>query len=462
MHSSLIVSPSGIRGIVGESMTPEVAARYGAAFGQHLREADPEDGAAGPVLVARDSRTSGELLLDAASAGLSASGLSVADAGVVPTPTLLLAVRDDPLARGGLIVTASHNPVEWNGLKLASREGRFLPPAEGVRVQAILESGPRLERWGTLGDRRPLPGAAAHHVRRIVGLEVVDVEAIRAAAPLVAVDCVHGAAGILMPRLLEALGCRIQGLGLQPDGLFPRSPEPLPENLSELGDLVRGSGAELGLAVDPDGDRLALVDGDGRAVGEDWTLALAAEYVLSLRKGPVVTNLSSSLAIEDVAVRAGVPFYRTPVGEARVAEKMLEVGATIGGEGNGGVMLPDLNVTRDAGVAAALILSLLARGGARLEELLAGRPRYHMVKRKRDRPGGQLEEVYRTLLRDAPPGAAVDLSDGVRLAWNPPGEWVHIRASGTEPILRIISESAERERAADLARWAADRVGAAP
>jgi phosphomannomutase len=456
---SLIVSASGIRGIVGRTMTPELAVRYGAAFGLHARAAARAADGGGHVLLGRDSRTSGPLLADAAAAGLCAAGVDVLDAGIAPTPTHLLAVRDDPDAIGGLIVTASHNPVEWNGLKLAAATGRFVTPADGRRIQEAFEAGGGLAAWDRLGSRGTRSGVAAHHIERILGLDMVDPRAIREWGPTVAIDCVHGAGAVVVPELLSRLGCRVEGIGLEPDGRFPRNPEPTPENLGELCELVRATGADLGLAVDPDADRLSIVDERGEPIGEDWTLAFAVEYVLSRRPGPVVTNLSSSQSIEDAARSAGVPFHRSPVGEARVAERMAEVEAVIGGEGNGGVMLPDLNLTRDAPLAAALVLSFLATRRARPAELLAGRARYAMVKRKAARPPQGAEAAFGALEAEAR-GAERDRSDGLRLSWPAAREWVHVRQSGTEPILRVISEAPDAARAVGLADWAEGYVKA--
>jgi phosphomannomutase len=441
-------------------MTPEVAVRYGAAFGRHLQVIGAADDPGAYVIVGRDSRTSGDLLSAAAGAGLRAAGIPVRDAGIAPTPTLLLAVRDDVRAVGGLVVTASHNPIEWNGLKLASGAGRFVSPEAGQAVQQLFELGPELADWSELGSGGTLAGVAEHHIDRVLSLSLLDIEAIRRRAPVVALDCVHGAGGAVVPELLRRLGCTVEGIGLTTDGLFPRDPEPIPANLGELSRLVRSTGAEIGLAVDPDGDRLALVDGSGEAVGEDWTLALAAEYVLGRRPGALVTNLSSSQSIEEVAVRAGAPFHRAPVGEARVALKMVEVDAVVGGEGNGGVMLPDLNLTRDAAVAAALVLNLLAAEEMTLGDLLAGRTRYHMVKRKVERGRLDPEDIYRRIQAGVPPGAAENTEDGLRLAWPEAREWLHVRPSGTEPILRIIAEAPSLGRAEQLAAIAGRSVNA--
>jgi phosphomannomutase len=457
----LIVSASGIRGIVGHTMTPEITSRYGAAFGAYLREQSGGRGVNGAyVLVGRDSRTSGPLLADAVAAGLCAAGVDVRMTGIAPTPTHLLAVRDDPGAVGGLIVTASHNPVEWNGLKLASADGRFVRPADGERIQSLFDQGPVLAEWDGLGSRTEKTGVIEHHIERILDLDLVDVEAIRKWGPTVALDCVHGAGAVVVPELLRRLGCRVEGIGLEPDGRFPRNPEPTPENLGELGDLVRATDSPVGFAIDPDSDRLSIVDETGTPIGEDWTLALAVEYALRRRPGPVVTNLSSSQSIEDAANAANVPFYRSAVGEARVAERMAETGAVIGGEGNGGVMLPDLNLTRDAPLAAALVLSHLAAGQVGPRRLLGSRTRYSMVKRKAARPAGGAEQAFAALERESGDGAEFDHSDGLRIVWPEAREWVHVRASGTEPILRIITESPHAARSEELADWASAHVDA--
>ncbi|HKK28316.1 MAG TPA: phosphoglucosamine mutase [Gemmatimonadota bacterium] len=465
MSEELIVSASGIRGVVGEGLTPEVAARYGAAYGTFLgSEADGagaghEAGALGRVLLARDSRTSGPLLTDAVASGLRSAGWSVVDLGIAPTPTALLAVQDDGEAAGGVIVTASHNPVEWNGLKLASPSGAFLAPEDGRRVQQIYERGPAHAAWDELGGREARAGAVEHHVERILALPLVDAAAIADRAPLVALDTVHGAAGPIMRLLLDRLGCRMEGLGLEPDGRFPRPPEPVPEHLGDLRDRVRATGADLGMAIDPDGDRLALVDEEGDPLGEDWTLALAVEYVLGRTPGPVVTNLSSSRVIVDAARRGGASVELSPVGEANVAARMRETGAVVGGEGNGGVMLPALHLTRDAPLAATLVLGLLAATGHGLREHLAGRERYAIAKRKVSRPEGALEPIYRALREAVPGGAEEDVQDGLRLDWPGEGRWLHVRPSGTEPILRVIAEGPTAGEAASLADRALEVVG---
>jgi phosphomannomutase len=460
MQARLIVSSSGIRGVVGRSLDPATALRFAAAYGTLL--ARDEGGVDGHLLMGRDSRVSGPVLADAVAAGLRAVGWSVRDAGVVATPTGLLAVQDDPEARGGVLVTASHNPPEWNGLKLATAGGEFVSPGQGEAVSRILEEGPAWSAWDGQGGRSAAPGAVEHHVERILGLEeLVDPGAVADADLTVAVDAVRGAGGPVMTRLLEAMGCRVEGLDLEPDGRFPRDPEPRPENLERLGDRVRSTGADLGLAVDPDTDRLALVDGTGRPVGEDLTLALAARYVLRRRPGPVVTNLSTSRVVRDVAEAAGCELHLAPVGEANVAARMREVEAVVGGEGNGGVMLPALHLTRDAPLASALILSGLAREGASLGEAVAALPVYHIAKSRAGRPEAGLAPVYDALASAAGDGARADRQDGLRLDWPGDRRWVHVRPSGTEPIVRIIAEAPEAAEAERLVAWARERMAAA-
>lgn len=464
MPDRLIVSSSGIRGVVGDGLDPATALRFAAAYGTLLRDGEASDGrgtAGGHLLLGRDSRVSGPVLADAVAAGLRAVGWSVRDAGVVATPTGLLAIQDDSDARGGILVTASHNPPEWNGLKLATPGGEFVSPADGREVQRLFGDGPAWTDWEGQGGRSEAPGAVEHHVERILGLELTDAAGVAAAGLTVAVDTVRGAGGPVMTRLLEAMGCRVEGLDLEPDGRFPRDPEPRPENLERLGERVRSSGADLGLAVDPDGDRLALVDDAGRPVGEDLTLALVARYVLRHRSGPVVTNLSTSRVVRDVAEAAGAALHLAPVGEANVAARMREVDAVVGGEGNGGVMLPALHLTRDAPLAAALVLSGLAGEGGTLRETVDDLPGYHIAKSRAPRPDAALEPVYAAMLEAAGDGADADRQDGLRLDWPAERRWVHVRPSGTEPIVRLIAEAPQAEEADRLVAWARERLEAA-
>jgi len=345
-------------------------------------------------------------------------------------------------AAGGLAITASHNPVEWNALKLVGPDGIFLDGDAGAAVRALAEKGPARAGWDAIGVVREDAGAIARHLDQVLQLPMVDVARIRARRFHVALDCVRGAGGTSIPPLLEALGCRVSAINLETDGRFPRAPEPLPENLGDLSRLVRETGADIGMAVDPDVDRLALVDERGAPIGEDYTLAFAVRAVLLGLKREAdapaaVVNLSTSLVVEDAARDHGARFFRAPVGEAHVARMIRDEGAVIGGEGNGGVILPSVHIGRDAPIGVALILQLLVESGEKVSGLVGGAPRYHIVKAKAPR-GADLAPAYQAL-RKRFADATVDDRDGLRLSW--PDRWVHLRPSGTEPIIRFIAEA---------------------
>ncbi len=446
----LMVSVSGMRGRVGSPLTPELLAGTAAAFGAFM-----SDGSRGPVCLGRDSRTSGPMLSRAVIAGLQSVGVDVIDLGVVPTPTLLLSVQYHG-AVGAIGVTASHNPAEWNALKLVSEEGIFLDADRSMAFRTYLTTqDPPRAAWdalGTLGEDRD---AWPRHLERILELPNVDAAAIGSRGLKVAVDCVHGAGGPVVSELLERLGCEFVGIGMEPDGLFPRDPEPTAANLSDLGALVRQSGAVAGLAIDPDADRLSLVDETGRPLGEDLTLALAAAAVLKRTPGPVVTNLSTSQVVEDVAEAYGASLFRAPVGEVNVARRMQKEGAVVGGEGNGGVILPALQHTRDAPLAVALVLQHLADEGVTLSEAAGRWPGYTIVKEKVTFPRESLQEGYSALEADLD-AEAKDESDGLRLAWPGRKVWLHVRPSGTEPVVRLIAEAPDERRAGELVSRAAE------
>lgn len=443
-NDGLMVGVSGIRGRVGEALTPEVVATYAAAFGAWAAAR----GASKSIVVGRDSRVSGPLFHRVVLSALQSVGCNVIDIGLTTTPTCQLAVEDHHAA-GGLMISASHNPIEWNALKCIGPTGLFLENAEGVEMRSLVETGIRRASWDELGTIEVDDRAVQRHIDRVLAIPYVDVEAIRRRRFKVALDCVRGAGAVIMPALLERLGCEMIAINLESDGRFPRAPEPVAENLGELESLVKKSGAAVGLAVDPDVDRLALVSDAGKAIGEDFTLALAARLVLRHRRGPVVTNLSTSRIVEDVAAEAGVATIRAPVGEVNVAVRMRDEKAPVGGEGNGGVILPEVHLGRDAPVGAALLLQLLHEDNKPLSEIVAGLPRYVIVKDKLNRPKARLDTVYEAL-RAAFPAAAADSQDGLRLSW--PDRWVHIRPSGTEPIVRVIAEAPTNGEALELVR----------
>jgi len=443
MSDTLMVGVSGVRGIVGKDLTEDVVTRYATAFGLWARGRKPL------VVVGRDARKSGPAFETAVVAGLASVGCDVVKVGLAPTPTIQLAVEHHR-AGGGIAITASHNPIEWNALKFIGPDGVFLDGADAVRLQQLaVQSGEGREKAGNV---RTDEGAVTRHLEGVLRLPGLAVAEIRAKEVRVALDAVRGAGGPIMRALLERLGCEVAGIHLETDGEFPRAPEPVPENLGELAGLVRRSGADLGFAVDPDGDRLAIVDERGEPIGEDYTLAFAVRAVLGGEHGTgngnrvVVCNLSTSLVVEDAARECGAEVVRTPVGEAHVARAILRLAAVIGGEGNGGVIYPALHVGRDAPVAAALALEWLARTGRPVSALVAAAPRYTIVKAKLPR-GPALEPVYAALRRRYA-DATADAQDGLRLAWG--DRWLHVRPSNTEPIIRLIAEAPTRAEAEGL------------
>lgn len=447
-----MVSVSGMRGHVGSDLTPEVVARQASALGAWVRRSGGNT-----VVIGRDARTSGEMFAMAAASGFASVGVHVVDVGVVPTPTVQMAVEHHH-AGAGLIITASHNPIEWNALKFVGPDGIFLDEAAGRVVRELAEQGPVRSGWDDIGSYRRDPDAVARHLDAILALDVIDVPLIQAAGLSVALDAVRGAGGPVMAELFRRLNVTMTGIHLEADGRFPHEPEPVPANLGDLAALVKQTGHDVGMAVDPDVDRLALVDDRGEPIGEDYTLALAVRAVLSRRPAAsppatVVVNLSTSLVVEDAARAHGARFFRAPVGEANVARSIVSEGAVIGGEGNGGVILPALHVGRDAPLAAALILQHLATTRQPLSALVASAPRYSIVKAKAPR-GGDLAGRY-TALRNAFADADVDERDGLRLGWS--DRWLHVRPSGTEPIVRMIAEAptvAEAEALVATARTA--------
>jgi phosphomannomutase len=429
--SQLMVSISGIRGIVGEGLTPEVVLSFAQAFGTYCH--------GGKVVLGRDSRVSGPMLQHLVTAGLLATGCEVVDLGIAPTPTTQHAT-EYLHAAGGLILTASHNPVMWNGLKLLAADGLFLDGEQGAQVLRLHEQKKYASKtWEGLGRASRYEKAVDHHLQAVTGLPFLELEKIRRRKFKIVVDCVHGAGGVIIPSLLEQLGCAASFLNLEPHGRFPRNPEPVPENLGQLCETVKVQGADLGVAVDPDADRMALVSERGVPLGEEYTLALAVDFMLNLKKGIVATNVSTSLAIDDIAAKYGCAVERTKVGEINVAKRMREVGAVIGGEGNGGVILPEVHLGRDAIAGIALVLQHLANSGGTLSALHASLPQYVMCRHKvelEDR--GQVNKILPKILAKYA-HERIDTLDGVKILRDK--SWVQVRASNTEPIMRIMAEA---------------------
>ena len=441
-HKDLMIGVSGIRGIVFDPLSSEVASRYAVALATLL--------GVGVYVIGRDTRPSGDVLGPSVAAALASSGCDVIDVGVAPTPTIQLAVEHHK-AVGGIAITASHNPAEWNALKLISGGGTFLVKKQIEAIKTIVMERQfaygQGDKTGRIGND---DGAIGRHIDAVLGLEYVDADAIAAAHLKVAVDCINGAGSDAVPLLLDRLGCEVVTLDCEGNGDFRRNPEPVSANLGGLSDVVRGSGADVGFAVDPDADRLSIVDETGRAIGEEYSIVLSAELVLSRGggKGPVVVNLSTTRAVDDVAGRHGAKVIRAPIGEINVVEKMKEAESPIGGEGNGGIILPALHYGRDSMVGIALVLQLLAERKEKLSQVMTLFPQYVIVKTKA--PLKDIADIgsLRPRLETEFDGATVNDDDGLRFDLG--DGWVHIRKSGTEPVVRIIAEGGDEEGAQAL------------
>lgn len=440
---SLMVSISGVRGILGDDMNPEVSARFAAAYAAWL--------GGKRVVIGRDSRASGPVLAAAASAALRFLGIDVVDVGIAATPTVELMVEHLG-ADGGIVITASHNGEAWNALKLLDGRGEFIDSSAVTRIRELVESDEGLYRPAEMyGSYEVYDRADSDHVDRILSLECIDRDVIAGAGIRAAIDCVNGAGSRIVPLLLAELGVEVTALYTDVDSPFPHDPEPRPANLSELAAAVPESGADIGFACDPDADRLVLVDGSGTVLSEELTLSLAADFVLGIEKGPVVVNLSTTRRIDDVAARHGVESFRSKVGEANVIEVMKEKGAVIGGEGNGGVIYPKVHHGRDAMTGISLLLQYVASSGKSVGELAAALPDYSVVKEKISFEGSFDELTSR--LRKIFDGNYNEL-DGIRIDMDK--GWVHVRRSNTEPVVRIIAEAESAGLAEELVSQASE------
>lgn len=436
-----MISVSGVRGIVGESMTASVCLRWAQAFG-HLCSK-------GTVVVGGDSRVSKTMMRAATISGLASAGASIIDVGVVPTPTVSLAVERHS-ASGGIAITASHNPAEWNALKFYGSDGLFIDSGQGQLLRSLVEGDrtfdvPAFEVGTYARDEH----AIESHLNAVLGLPFLDADAIRKRKFRVGLDAVHGAGGELLTRMLDMLGCEVVSYHIEPTGRFPRNPEPTNENLRKISSAMREDRVDIGFVLDPDADRLALVRSDGLPAGEELTLCVAALAALPHIPGPVVANCSTSLALREIAKDFNREYFETKVGEAHVARKMIEVNAAIGGEGNGGVMLPMIHAARDSAVGAALVLKALLEFGGTSADLFDSLPRFSLVKKKRE--FNSLEEQREAMerLNSVDSLGTPDCLDGLK--WRTSDAWVQARQSNTEPIVRVFAEASSSERAEELA-----------
>jgi phosphomannomutase len=450
---SLIKSISGIRGTiggrVGEGLNPLDIVRFTAAYARHIQENKTVN--SNTIVVGRDARISGEMVRQTVIGTLLGMGMDVVDIGLATTPTTEVAVTMEQAA-GGIILTASHNPKQWNALKLLNEKGEFLNGVMGADVlQKAAEEDFVFADVDALGQLTTDDTYTDKHIEAVLALDLVDVAAIRKADFTVAIDCVNSVGGIAIPALLEALGVKqIEKLYCEPNGHFPHNPEPLPENLIEISNLMKSGKADVGFVVDPDVDRLAIIAEDGSMFGEEYTLVAVADYVLQHTPGNTVSNLSSTRALRDVTERHGQQYNPSAVGEINVVEKMKETQAVIGGEGNGGVIYPAAHYGRDALVGIALFLSLLAKSGKKVSELRHSYPNYYISKNKIElTPDLDIDALLEKVKSQYSQFEITDI-DGVKIDF--PDGWVHLRKSNTEPIIRIYSEAASMAQAEEFAQ----------
>ena len=436
----LIESISGVRGTVPDSLNNEVVALYAGAFHQFCPKGD--------IVVGRDSRSSGIHFLTKIVETLMASGRTVNQGGIVPTPTLQYVV-DDTEAVGGIIVTASHNPAEWNGLKFLGADGCYLNSSQVKKLMKLKSVDLPEFSYGE-GKQIQINDAIDRHITRTCDVRWIDLDAIRQRKFKVAVDAINGAAAVALPELLDRLGCEVVTINCEPTGEFTRGTEPLPENLSDLSQLIQQENCHVGFATDPDADRLAVIDEKGKPVGEEYTLVLALDAFLSTidSSETVVTNLSTTMAVDKVAERYGAQVTRSAVGEINVVEMMKKTGASIGGEGNGGVILKEVHLGRDSLVAGASMLHRLAQTDSNLSEVMNKLPKFEIVKYKVFIEQIDGDTLFQKI-SDSFDGALIDERDGLKLTWN--DRWIHVRRSNTEPIMRIYTEASSEKEARELA-----------
>lgn len=427
---TLMVSISGIRGIVGDGLDPKTIVKYTSAYADFCGK--------GKIIIGRDARITGAMVQNIIAGTLLAKGNDVVDIGICPTPTVLLNVKNLN-AVGGIAISASHNPNEWNALKLLNKEGEFMTPEENKKMLSLLDKCEEsYQPWDAIGKYTDYKTGLEDHIKKALSFKYLNLSGLKKRKFKVLLDCVNGAGVYAMPPLLKELGCEVIELNCEKSGIFPRLPEPIPENLKETMLAVKKSNADIGIVVDPDVDRLVLITNEGVAFGEENTITQAVRYILSKEKGNCVVNLSTTRGVDDVAAENGCKVYRSAVGEANVVKKMKEVKAIIGGEGSGGVIYPELLFGRDALAGTVIMLQHLLEFGGTMGELKRDLPQYFISKKKIEIGSKNPDEVINKLI-DKYSKEEINTEDGLRIDFD--DHWVHLRKSNTEPIIRCIVEA---------------------
>lgn len=437
---TLMVSVSGIRGIIGNGLDPQTIVKYTSAYADFCGK--------GKIILGSDGRISGEMVRNLVVGTLTAKGNDVIDIGVCPTPTVLFNVKNLKAA-GGIQISASHNPNEWNALKLLNKQGEFMSPEENKNMISLLdETEKNYVGWDKLGKVIKYEKGLADHINAVLKMDYINVAKIRKRKFKVLLDCVNGAGAYSMPQFLERLGCKVFTINSEKSGIFPRLPEPIPENLKATMRAVKKHKADIGIVVDPDVDRLVLITEKGEPFSEENTITQAVKFYLSKKKGNAVVNLSTTRAVDDVAAQNGCKVFRSPVGEANVVKKMKEVKAVIGGEGSGGVIVPKVNFGRDALVGSAIMLQHLFEFGGKMSELKKSLPQYFIAKKKIELGSMNPDDVIKRLVEKYK-DEKINLEDGLRIDFD--DHWAHFRKSNTEPIIRCIVEAKSKKSADELA-----------
>ncbi|MCG6913148.1 phosphoglucosamine mutase [bacterium BMS3Abin03] len=428
--STLMVSVSGIRGIVGDGLDPHMIVKYASAYAGFIGR--------GKIVLGRDARITGEMVDNLVTGTLLAKGLDIINIGICPTPTIQYNVRELKAA-GGIAISASHNPNEWNALKLLNSTGQFLNPDENeFMIEELEESNKNYTSWTRIGKSVVFNEGIKNHMDAVLNLKYIDREAIKRKNFKVLADCVNGAGAYVIPQLLREFGCEVIEMNCEKTGIFPRMPEPVPENLKDTMQAVKDADADLGIVVDPDVDRLVLITNEGEPFSEENTITQAVRFILTKVKGNVVVNLSTTRAVDDVTEAVGCKVFRSPVGEANVVKKMKAVEAVIGGEGSGGVIFPSLHYGRDALVGIAITLQHLLEFGKSISELKKALPQYSIYKRKINIAESNPDLIIETF-KEKYKDKRINTDDGLRIDFD--DHWLHLRKSNTEPIIRIITEA---------------------